>query len=150
VDRPWLALGPYEESNGAGVDTDLLDTAIPEDPDPATARLVELVPRGRHAFPELLMVGRSIGADVVIRSPWVSVTHAVIYFDKKREAWLIRETERGSTNGTTVSGMQLEEGQALLLSDGCRISFGGIVALFFESRATLSAWLGHDPRGRAT
>ena len=82
--------------------------------------------------PEMI-VGREVGADIVISDAEVSRKHARIY--KVSGGYTIKDL--GSTNGTFISGQRLMGPHALL--SGESVMFGEHVTLVYEVVA------GYDP-----
>lgn len=69
--------------------------------------------------------------DIFLQDPSVSRIHASL--EKRGEDWYLRD--RGSTNGTFLDGLRLEEGEKKKLLDGAEISFSGR-RFYFHSDST--------------
>ena len=69
--------------------------------------------------------------DIFLQDPSVSRIHASL--EKSGEDWYLRD--RGSTNGTFLDGLRLEEGEKKKLLDGAEISFSGR-RFYFHSDST--------------
>lgn len=69
--------------------------------------------------------------DIFLSDPSVSRIHASL--EKSGEDWYLRD--RGSTNGTFLDGVRLEEGEKKKLLDGAEISFSGR-RFYFHSDST--------------
>jgi len=126
----WLAIEAFDEVNGCGTlayDTDEHHVGPSAGRMGRVGRVVELVPR-----PELnvVVVGRSRGADIVLRSRWVSVVHAFLQLDGS--LWSVRD--RNSRNGTWLNGVRLARGGSAKLTDGDILSFGGVLAELIDGR----------------
>jgi hypothetical protein len=100
------------------------DTATIETLEGAVARLE--VRRGSW------LVGRVPEANLKLYSDRVSPRHAWLRRDA-RGTWV---SDAGSRAGTLVNGEALATGQARLLHDGDRVSFGPIIAVYTESCPT--------------
>jgi pSer/pThr/pTyr-binding forkhead associated (FHA) protein len=75
----------------------------------------------------LCRIGRGPENDVVVEDPAVSRLHARV----EREAGLYRIVDLGSTNGTTVDGVELRPWQPQPLSHGSTIDLAGAAQLRF-------------------
>lgn len=69
-----------------------------------------------------LTVGRAPDTDVTIDDSFLSGHHATVTWSG--HAWIL--TDLGSTNGSSVNGLRVEEPVVLTLGD--RVQFGGLVA----------------------
>jgi hypothetical protein len=78
------------------------------------------------------LVGRAPEADLKLYSDRVSPRHAWLRRDA-RGTWV---SDAGSRAGTLVNGEALASGQARLLHDGDRVSFGPITAVYSDIGAT--------------
>ncbi|MGW5721035.1 FHA domain-containing protein [Amycolatopsis sp. NPDC003865] len=77
------------------------------------------------------LVGRAREADLKLYSDRVSPRHAWLRRDA-RGTWV---SDAGSRAGTLVNGEPLAPGQARLLRDGDRVSFGPITTVYSDLRA---------------
>ena len=68
----------------------------------------------------ILRVGRTKKSEICFKDPSVSEKHAM--FEWSGSEWLLWDV--GSSNGTIVNGVQLEENEAVALKSGDRIIFG--------------------------
>ena len=82
------------------------------------------------------LVGRAPEAHLKLYSDRVSPRHAWLRRDA-RGTWV---SDAGSRTGTLVNGEALANGQARLLHDGDRVSFGPITAVYTDTRPA-----GEDP-----
>lgn len=81
---------------------------------------------------ERMIVGKQKEqVDIFLSDPSVSRIHASL--EKSGEDWYLRD--RGSTNGTFLDGLRLEEGEKKKLLDGAEISFSGR-RFYFHSDST--------------
>ncbi|MBV7363082.1 FHA domain-containing protein [Actinomycetaceae bacterium TAE3-ERU4] len=77
----------------------------------------------------LLRVGRSPEADITVDSPSVSWSHCVF----NREAEGVRVRDVGSSNGTYVDGIKIEDEDGILVKDYASVSVGGATLLLCSS-----------------
>ncbi len=75
-------------------------------------------------------LGRVPESDISIDDATVSRTHLV--FKRTQHTW--RLSDPGSSNGSTIDGKKLYEGQELPLSDGSRITAGGVRLTYHDAR----------------
>ncbi|HET9957769.1 MAG TPA: FHA domain-containing protein [Polyangiaceae bacterium] len=66
------------------------------------------------------VVGRLASCSLVLDTPFVSTTHALIRW--QGDSWELRDL--GSTNGTYIDGQRVAPGEAVRLSTGTLITFG--------------------------
>jgi len=76
------------------------------------------------------LVGRDPGCDVVVADPYVSRTHARIFY--KDGKWYI--VDLGSKNGTYVNGEDIKGREAVELREGAEIviGFSALIVKGFE------------------
>jgi len=86
---------------------------------------------GAHPYADRITIGRSSRNDVVIRYPPVSKLHGWIISQGDE----LRITDAGSSNGTSVYGRRLEEGEDVLLRPHADLRFGDLGAAFFTASA---------------
>lgn len=72
----------------------------------------------------LVTIGRSGDSDLALTCPSVSTHHATL--KQREDGWYVQDA--GSSNGTRVNGVQVEEA---LLNEGDRLAFGDIQAIFY-------------------
>jgi DNA-binding winged helix-turn-helix (wHTH) protein len=108
-----------------------LEVAIPER---RTTAWHWLVLRGRRVVLHQggNVIGRDPVSDVWLEAPGLSRSHARILIDDNG----VRLEDLGSKNGTTVDGARVRT--AVTLSDGDRITFGSVVAVYRTSGAGMS------------
>ncbi len=103
----------------------IFDRALPDDAFGAPAVqlpvLVEAGGREHPLRPGVSSVGRE--GDVAIADPRVSRRHAQI----TEENGTFRVTDLGSTNGTTVNGQAVANGQTVAFTPSDELAFGGVV-----------------------
>ena len=75
---------------------------------------------------EVITIGRVPLNHVVIDNPTVSAQHAIL----ARLGDSYRLKDLGSTNGTQINGVRITDAE---LSDGDKIRFGSVVAVFVRS-----------------
>ncbi len=79
----------------------------------------------RYRLPENtnVIVGRtgSMSQIVIKNDPYISKTHCVLYFDREKRVFYIKDC---STNGTFLEGKRLERGKLYALRSGSRIILG--------------------------
>ncbi|HMS56699.1 MAG TPA: FHA domain-containing protein [Fimbriimonadaceae bacterium] len=101
----------------------IFDRALPEDAFGAPAIqlpvLVEQAGREHPIRPGVTSVGRE--GDIMVADSRVSRRHAEVKSDGGR----LTISDLGSTNGTTVNGTRLEQGEVLSLNQGDTLGFGG-------------------------
>ncbi len=73
-------------------------------------------------------IGRSEYCDIVIREPTLSRKHARLF--RSGNEWFVEDL--GSTNGITLNGIRLAEGQRCCVRAGDRLVLGTVVPLAFE------------------
>ena len=73
-------------------------------------------------------IGRSEYCDIVIREPTLSRKHARIF--RSGNEWFVEDL--GSTNGITLNGSRLAEGQRCCIRAGDRLVLGTVVPFVFE------------------
>jgi RNA polymerase sigma-70 factor (ECF subfamily) len=71
------------------------------------------------------VVGRGSDADVLVAEPSISREHAVIHLGEK--GWEIEDA--GSSQGTGVNWMKIDNGERIRLDSGDRVEFGGMAYL---------------------
>jgi pSer/pThr/pTyr-binding forkhead associated (FHA) protein len=98
--------------------------------------IIPVVKTARNPFQSKIIVGRTSTQDIIIDDLLISKFHA--YFEKNgdNDFFLI---ERGSTNGTLLNGVKLENSVQNKVKDQDKISFGGMNYVFFSSRSTYMA-----------
>jgi hypothetical protein len=92
-------------------------------------RLILATPTGAHAIPlesTQVTIGRGLNNDVILEDTRVSRHHAQLRYRQKR-FWI---ADLGSTNGTYVNGVQVEERS---LRDGDVVSLGGLELTYKET-----------------
>jgi pSer/pThr/pTyr-binding forkhead associated (FHA) protein len=97
-------------------------------------------------LPAYTRVGREGDNDVLLLSPWVSVSHACICWTESAR-WEVRDL--GSRNGTFVNGVRLRERERRVLHRGDRIAFGDLEHQFrLDADDAPSACARHSSTGR--
>ncbi|MCA9661811.1 MAG: FHA domain-containing protein [Myxococcales bacterium] len=82
--------------------------------------VLKISPRPGSRAPEQIVVGRTARADVCLPYPRISKHHA--HFREVDGA--LELVDNGSTNGTYIDGVRLEEGVPVALPPDCIIHFG--------------------------
>lgn len=103
-----------------------------------TAKLIILSEqfRGRtfELTSETMTIGRVDQRDICIKDPTVSTNHCTIFM---RDGHCFVRDE-GSTNGTRINGVQLEEGQENELMSGDMLQVGGIEMLCDSDKKSMT------------
>lgn len=94
--------------------------------------ILPVVKTARNPFQSKIIIGRTSTQDIIIDDLLVSKFHA--YFENLGENQY-NIIERGSTNGTILNGVKLENGVQNKVKDQDKISFGGLNYTFFSSRS---------------
>ncbi len=81
-------------------------------------------PELRASFTDRAAVGRSHDNALCISDASVSSFHAVFTVGANGAVWL---TDIGSSNGTVVNGVRINEGDKTIVRDGDRVQFGDVV-----------------------
>lgn len=84
------------------------------------------------AFKGFIWIGREEQCDICLRYESVSKLQAQISMRRPGEYAL---SDAGSTNGTFVEDVRLEQGRLRLLEDGDRIRFGSVETIFFTPQS---------------
>ena len=82
---------------------------------------------------EVITIGRHPDSTVTLTCASVSGHHGLLKW-REDDGWYVQDV--GSSNGTRVNGAPIEEAK---LSDGDRVSFGDIQAIFYEGEAPQEA-----------
>lgn len=91
-------------------------------------------------------IGRTKGNDLAIDDASVSKSHASLAMNSKGQL-IVADT--GSTNGTFINGARIPYGKALPISNGDRVKFGSVEAVF-ERVARPITEIPDDPRNAET
>ncbi len=84
-------------------------------------------------------IGRNELNDLVLREPFISQWHSVVWFDETQT----RYVDLGSTNGTTIDGRRAEKNVPMLLEEGVDVCVGPLHFAFL--RAHMAAELLDEP-----
>ena len=96
---------------------------------PVADRVAWIAKDSETPYSGLITVGRARTNDVVLRFETVSKFHAWFRLDPRSGRYRI--TDAGSTNGTLVNRLPLEEGETVELRDGDVVDFGGVLPLSY-------------------
>lgn len=105
----------------------VLPPAVP--PAPLADRLACVAKDADTPYSGLITVGRARTNDVVLRFDTVSKFHGYFRLDPRSGRY--RVTDAGSTNGTLVNRLPLEDGESVELRDGDVVDFGGVLPLTY-------------------
>jgi predicted component of type VI protein secretion system len=79
---------------------------------------------------EIVSVGRSEPADLIVDDQSISRAHATLAWEEG--TWTVQDL--GSRNGTFVDNKQLEAKQKVPLTDGCTVHFGYVQLKFYLAK----------------
>lgn len=89
-----------------------------------------VVKRTFDAFKGFIWIGREDQCDICLGYDSVSKLQAQICLKRPGEYEL---SDAGSTNGTFIDDVRIEQGRLQVLEDGARIRFGSVETIFFTS-----------------
>lgn len=131
VEIPEGEEGEEEEEEDENAKTVLIESPFqdeePESQAPSAQLVISFGNDSGKEFPlstEILVVGRSLDADIILNDPSVSRKHFEIHF--REDGWLLKDL--GSVNGTKVDGQRVD-GEAPL-QEGVQIEAGQTIMLF--------------------
>lgn len=121
---------PYSEQLLARITgSELLD-----EPSPLILRFLDNdAPRDVHLATGSAQIGRLEGLRLIINASRVSELHAKVFWDAKRHAWFLEDTN--SSYGTLLNSKKIKTGKATKLSDRDTITVGGDITIDVEVRS---------------